>query len=1621
MTPTINTDATINERLIPEDSQTSFSNSGETIKCTPPLSIPVKDDMSTKSEITDMPLDDFNAILKTVEFDIPQSCPPHNNQDQFNASHRTIMTILEEYQTALDQKQNESHKPQPNSQEDPPPGSLLHQHTRSPSPTNVCDFPYFDIDDDNKIIQQQQNIDVYSDNCTILPKIRATRTEINKIIDDIDCYMEEESVANTVATEVTTYNIVADMGTYARTFIISKCATACQDKLADSGANCCMTADLKAMKNVTKLPIPITIGLAVTGDTTNIQGTECTHVGELPIQCDDGTSIYVRCFYNPNATDTIISPQAIVDSSEEFTEWKQTGRRMGDPGILTFIGPSVSKSITLHQNNGLYYCNPTTIPIDNEFQSPVMPTTKQLHLHTNKAEQQPSKQPKRQPPPTRKFRPTSKAKILESETWYLRMGGCNETQLEALPRHSVGLPTKFEWHPFRFIDFKEQARVRKQPAGRNPIKVARRGRRFYMDYGFMRASNDDFTKPSNKTDRIVESFDGYTSYLLIVDETSKYSWIFLTKSKDPPVEICKMFMKEFGHDQGGCIRCDQGGELARSMEWRTAMKKEFNYTVEPTGADSPSQNGQVERYNDTVATIVRTLLYGAHLPAKYWSAAAVHAVYLMNRRVHSATGETPYEGWWDELPDLSRLRVFGSRVCVKVTGKRRAKLDRHDFSGIFVGYTATDDNIRYIDVNSGVVKVSHHAVFDEAWYLQPSRPPMAQLLYDMGMESETETTMAPPSQPRQQAPWPPICISILKPTPASAKQQVLPLRMSSTPDLKETNARAATTDMPIYQCHSNQAPRVHRMSIIEDMQLDKDETFAQIYLSPSAYHEAFEEKINLRQWNINDHHTAGMNLIQRDDRLILASILPSTPAAKIDKWRSRCRGAWLMEVGGLPVSQISDVERILRNLKQRGMNECTLILAHAELKEGLTSMGIPQLHLDQFNPRYILNIDCITHQSPTYLQSGGVWQYSFSKLTRGKLVKQPDWEDWQKSEWLQLDQYYSQLMFGEPTHVKDRNNVFHLVWTYNIKDVDGRKKARCACDGSSRGGKVRVLDYTHANCVDHTASRTFYGISAAENLLVYGADVCNAFSEAPPPKQGFYIQPDRAFIEWWIARGRQPIEEGQVIPVMRAMQGHPESSRLWERHIDRIVRKLGFTPATHEPCIYTGEVNGERCIFKRQVDDFAIATRKEETAHTFWAMVDDHLTMPMKRLGLVTLFNGVDILQSRYYIKMSCRTYLEKMSDKYLKDWMSDLRDMANRPLPMPANDTFLKAFYKAEGNPDLKEQERLKKEYGFGYRSGIGEIIYAMVTCRPDVSTTTVLCSQHSACPAEIHYHAVRHAIKYLYVTRDDGIYFWRQEPRMDLPEHPLPPNSIAHHGPIPAVAKYPQHGPFDTHVYSDSNWAACLKTRRSTTGVGVKLAGGTIAYKTKLQPTVALSSTEAELMAACDAGKMILYIRSILWDLGIPQQAATIMYEDNDACTAIANAQKPTPRTRHMDIRYFALSDWVEQDLMFLERIHTSINEADHFTKILERTLFYRHVDHIMGHIPPAYSPCYQTITGNKQAEADPIQKDELVIRPPAARAARCQISLDFWSHIIAHEGAVVHSNLVYSHIGVWGGVSR
>ena len=448
---------------------------------------------------------------------------------------------------------------------------------------------------------------------------------------------------------------------------------------------------------------------------------------------------------------------------------------------------------------------------------------------------------------------------------------------------------------------------------------------------------------------------------------------------------------------------------------------------------------------------------------------------------------------------------------------------------------------------------------------------------------------------------------------------------------------------------------------------------------------------------------------------------PSTAAAKIPDWRIRIRGAWLIKIGDTIISSVEDASSTLRTFVNSGAQSVTLLFSHPEIRPNLSRNGLPivssapfRQHVhNQLNNRWEFSTVAqhLQFSKPTHhhVESGGVLNVvnRVMKLTRGKLLKQPDWNDWRDSEYLQLNQYYDQGLFGTPQLVDEDAAVFHTVWTYAIKALDGRKKARFTCDGSPRSGQAKILDETYANCVDQTSSRLFYAVAAAENLLIYGADVSNAFAEAPPPKQGFYIYPDRAFHEWWVHHKNQPpLADGYVIPILSAMQGHPESPRLWEKHADSILQGLGLTPTVHEPCLYSGVVDGKRVIFKRQVDDFAIAAPDERTANILLDLIDDELLIPMKRQGYLDMYNGIDVLQTRDYIKISSKSFIEKICEKYLNSWMQNFTSTEDRPTPLPTDPTWFKKFNAAVGDPDPKVQAKLAKKMQLTYQSGVGELI---------------------------------------------------------------------------------------------------------------------------------------------------------------------------------------------------------------------------------------------------------------------------------------------------------------------------
>ena len=150
----------------------------------------------------------------------------------------------------------------------------------------------------------------------------------------------------------------------------------------------------------------------------------------------------------------------------------------------------------------------------------------------------------------------------------------------------------------------------------------------------------------------------------------------------------------------------------------------------------------------------------------------------------------------------------------------------------------------------------------------------------------------------------------------------------------------------------------------------------------------------------------------------------------------------------------------------------------------------------------------------------------------------------------------------------------------------------------------------------------------------------------------------------------------------------------------------------------------------------------------------------------------------------------------------------------------------------------------------------------------------------------------------------------------------------------------------FVDAAHANDLHNRRSTTGYACFLAGGAIAYKSKTQSLVATSSTEAEFIAAVTAAKTVKYLRMIMADLGFPQTEPTVIFEDNQSAIHMINSGRPTERSRHIDIAYFAIQDWKQRGDIVMKHIAGVINPSDCLTKSLGWILHSRHTSRLMGY---------------------------------------------------------------------------
>lgn len=220
---------------------------------------------------------------------------------------------------------------------------------------------------------------------------------------------------------------------------------------------------------------------------------------------------------------------------------------------------------------------------------------------------------------------------------------------------------------------------------------------------------------------------------------------------------------------------------------------------------------------------------------------------------------------------------------------------------------------------------------------------------------------------------------------------------------------------------------------------------------------------------------------------------------------------------------------------------------------------------------------------------------------------------------------------------------------------------------------------------------------------------------------------------------------------------------------------------------------------------------------------------------------------------------------------------------------------------PATEAEQAEFRASGEDYRRAVGLLNYLVQCTRPDLALVSSQLSQFLDKPGIQHWAAFKRVLRYLRYTSTLGLVLGGEEVTIK--------------------------------AYSDSDYAGCPYTRRSTTGYCHFVAGGCVSWRARKQPMVATSSTEAEYRAAYEAIQDVIWLRKLLSDFGYEQNVTTTLNCDNQGSIALASNPLFQARSKHFDNKYHWVREKVSDKTIALKYIPTALMIADFLTKALFR----------------------------------------------------------------------------------------
>ena len=374
--------------------------------------------------------------------------------------------------------------------------------------------------------------------------------------------------------------------------------------------------------------------------------------------------------------------------------------------------------------------------------------------------------------------------------------------------------------------------------------------------------------------------------------------------------------------------------------------------------------------------------------------------------------------------------------------------------------------------------------------------------------------------------------------------------------------------------------------------------------------------------------------------------------------------------------------------------------------------------------------------------------------------------------------------------------------------------------------------------------------------------------------------------------------EHLVCKLKKSIYGLKQASRQWYLKFHDIISSFGFVENIMDQCIYQKTSGSKICFLVLYVDDILLATNDKGLLYEVKQFLSKNFNM--KDMGEASYVIGIKIHRERSQciLGLSQETYINKVLERFR------MKDCSPSVAPIVKGDRFnLNQCPKNE-----LEQEQMKN---IPYASAVGSLMYAQVCTRPDIAFAVGMLGRYQNNPGIDHWRAAKKVMRYLKGTKDYMLMYRRTD---DL----------------------------EVVGYSDSDFAGCVDSRKSTSGYVFMFASGAVSWRSSKQTLTATSTMEAEFVSCFEATSHGVWLKSFISGLRIVDSISKPLkvYCDNSAAVFLAKNNKSGSRSKHIDIKYLAIRERVKENKVVIEHISTELMIADPLTKGMPPKSFKDHV---------------------------------------------------------------------------------